>query len=177
MLQGLMAMSLDGYAADKDGSVAFLDRYNTVDFGFESFFAGIGSVVMGRRTYDDILGMSEVWPYRERPTLVLTSSPLTEVRGNAETVASLDALIARLPDLPQDVWVVGGCALQAELLARGLIRRLSLSIVPVLLGEGIPVFPRGLVAGDLPEPRVVQHDLGLVSLIYDFEDSSAFKRL
>ena len=62
-LRGMMASSLDGFAADAGGGVGFLDDFDGVDWGYDAFIAGIGTVVMGRRTYEHMLELAPDWPY------------------------------------------------------------------------------------------------------------------
>lgn len=140
-IRGMMASTLDGYAADASGGVGFLGPFEDVDWGWTSFIAEIGTVVMGRKTYDHIWHLAPDWPYAGIPGIVL-GHPAPPLRGPVTPCHDLDALIPQLRAQPgKDVWVVGGPALQAQFIARGALDRLQLCILPHLIGSGIRTFP------------------------------------
>lgn len=139
-IRGMMASTLDGYAADSGGGVDFLDAFHGVDWGWNGFIAEIGTVVMGRKTYDHIWHLSAEWPYPGVPGMIL-GHPAAPLRGPVTACADLAALIPHLRKATRDVWVVGGPALQQQFIALGALDRLQLCILPVLLGSGIRTFP------------------------------------
>ena len=170
-LRGMRAQSLDGFVADSDGGVGFLDDFAEVDWGFDSFLAQIGTVVMGRLTYLHMLDLAPDWPYPGKRGIVLGRGMSPPLRGQAEPwTAGLPALIAHLSSLDDgDVWVVGGPGLQGALLAEGALDRLELCIVPRLLGRGIRLFPEGPAGPRLPDLVGVRHlSRGMVMLDYRF---------
>jgi dihydrofolate reductase len=146
-IRGMMAATLDGFVADVRGGVGFLDDFQDVDWGWPDFIAQIGTMVMGRRTYEHIWQLTPDWPYPDCTGIVLgqLADPL---RGGCTVWrGDLDSLIAHLRGLGgKDVWVVGGPALQAQFIAKGALDRLELCLVPRLIGSGIRLFPDG------PEP-------------------------
>jgi dihydrofolate reductase len=137
------AASLDGYIARKDGSIDWLavaERPGE-DYGYAAFLAGVDALVMGRRTYEQVLTFG-LWPYPGKATYVFTSRDLaagrddvTFVRGPVEAFAA--DLAARGH---RRVWLVGGGSLNGAFLRQGLVDELIVSIIPVCLGEGIPLF-------------------------------------
>jgi dihydrofolate reductase len=138
-----IATSLDGFIATTDGSVAWLEAFQATDYGYAEFASGIGTLVMGRATYDQVLAFG-AWPYAGKTCLVLSR------RGIANPPAGVEAwkgdaasLAAHLATLEERVWVVGGGKLIAGLLAEGAITELDLFVMPVLLGRGIPLFAGG----------------------------------
>lgn len=138
-----IAASLDGFIAAADGSVGWLEAFQATDYGYADFFAGIGTLVMGRATYDQVLGFGP-WPYAGKPCLVLSRRGIAHPPPGVEAWTSdLEALAAHLVALERRVWVVGGGRLIAGLLAHGAITELDLFIMPVLLGRGIPLFAGG----------------------------------
>lgn len=147
IIRGFIAASLDGYIADTDGGIGWLTPFDGVDYGYAGFIAEIGTVVMGRRTYDDIAGFPGGWLYEGKRGLVVTSRPLGAAPAGVEPwhegVPALLAHLATRPDGEGDVWVVGGGGLQAAFIAAGALRRLDLFVIPVLLGAGVPLFPAG----------------------------------
>jgi len=89
------ATSLDGFIADRDGSVDWLEAHDPEQYGYPEFFAEIGALVMGRRTYEFVRTMGDEWPYRGRRTYVLSSRPLTGLPdGVIPTPRGMSAAIA-----------------------------------------------------------------------------------
>jgi dihydrofolate reductase len=143
-----VATSLDGYIARGDGAVDWL--FTDGEYGYSAFFEGIDALFMGSKTYGQVLTFGP-WPYPGKPTWVFTRRTLKSgredvvfVRGEPATV--LDQLAGRGLDR---IWLVGGAGLVASFRAAGLIDEYILSIHPILLGDGILLFP-----GPAPEERL-----------------------
>ena len=162
-----IATSLDGYIAARDGSLAFLDAVQRPgeDYGFARFFASVDTLVMGRRTYDTALGF-DAWPYAGKRCIVLTHAAPPSRHGEEFTEGDPATLATRLgAEGARHVYVDGGAVISAFLAAR-LIDDLTISVIPVLLGDGVPLFARGG-----PEQRLVLtssrgYESGLVQLQY-----------
>ena len=138
-----IAASLDGFIAAEDGSVAWLEAFQATDYGYADFFGGIGMLVMGRATYDQVLRFGP-WPYAGKPCLVLSRRGIAHPPAGVEAwKGDLASLAAHLGAAKERVWVVGGGQLIAGLLAEGAITELDLFVMPVLLGRGIPLFAGG----------------------------------
>jgi len=138
-----IAASLDGFIAAEDGSVAWLEPFQATDYGYADFFAGIETLVMGRATYDQLLGFG-AWPYAGKPCLVLSRRGIAHPpEGVAAWKGDVAALAAHLREAESRIWVVGGGKLIAGLLAEGAITELDLFTMPLLLGRGIPLFAGG----------------------------------
>lgn len=167
-IRGYMAASVDGYIADKDGGFSFLDPFNSVDAGYDRFYAGIGTVILGRVTYDQLLDLG-AWPYAGRRGIIVTSRPLRDPPPDVEAwSAGVPALIAALLADPSEkaAWVVGGAKLQADFIAAGALDSLDLFIVPVLLGDGIRMFPSGGPATTLTLHLIEGLGRGMVRIAY-----------
>lgn len=146
------ATTLDGYLADEHDSLDWLfvqDIDQDGANGYDAFIAGIGAVVMGRTTYEWILAhmgrTGESWSYA-MPSWVFTHGDLNTVDGAdvrfvQGDVAPVHAEMAAAAD-GKDIWVVGGGDLAAQFAEAGLLDQLVLSIAPVTLGKGRPLFPR-----------------------------------
>jgi dihydrofolate reductase len=146
--------SVDGFIARTNGELDFLPADGGEPHGYIEFFSSIDSVVIGRKTYETVLRFP-VWPYGEKRVVVLSNRPLdlSALRGAAieqmsgdptEIVAELEATGSR------HLYVDGGITIQRFLRA-GLIQRLIITRVPVLIGEGIPLF------GAVPHDISLQH--------------------
>lgn len=132
-----IAMSLDGYIARLDGSVDWLFDVegDGGDNGYAAFYETIGSVVMGRYTYEEVLTLSEEFPYADRPTYVLSRSEQPPAPHVQFTTEEVDTLIPQLKQTSDgDVWIVGGGILVQAVLAKNYWMR-----------SKSPSFPRFLV--------------------------------
>jgi dihydrofolate reductase len=141
------AVSLDGFIARKDGALDWLKPAESTlppaDTGFDAFMASVDFVVMGRNTFDVVLGMSGPWFY-SKPVYVLTTRPLDvppRAQGKVEfgrhSPEELVALMERRG--AKRLYVDGGKTIQ-DFLRAGLIDDLVITRIPVLIGSGIPLF-------------------------------------
>jgi dihydrofolate reductase len=143
-----IAQSLDGFIARKDGSIDWLNAQNAAvppgeDCGYRAFIETIDVLIMGRNTFDHVLAF-DPWPYDDLEIVVLSHRPLSLPEGFRGKVGATAepprALLERLAQRgARRVYVDGGATIQA-FLAEGLIDDLTLTTVPVLLGEGRPLF-------------------------------------
>ena len=137
-----VGISLDGYIARLNGDVDFL--FMPKDYSMAPFFATIGAAVMGRKTLEVALqlggGSLPKSPWKHY--VMSRSKPPGEREGAVFTNKSPAALVSQLRKLPgKDIWLMGGGELAREFLKADLVDELYLGVVPVLLGEGIPLFP------------------------------------
>lgn len=164
-----VAVSLDGYMAPHDGKVDWLSPYNSggEDYGFREFYDGVDALVEGSKTYEQALGFGQ-WPHPGKPCWVFTSRRFEvkqpEVRLTSgtpsEVVAQLSACGIRR------VWLVGGAHLAASFRASGLITEYVLSVIPVFLGAGIPLFATNGPKENLKLVESKSYPTGLVQLRY-----------
>jgi dihydrofolate reductase len=147
-----VATSLDGFIARKDGGLDWLGDAGESgeDYGFKAFMDSVDVLVMGRNTYEKVMTFGD-WPYGEKPVVVLSSrtveipaAPQATVSYSSETPREL---VERLSTKgASHLYVDGGITIQ-RFLDAGLIDELTITRIPVLLGEGIPLF--GRLAKDL----------------------------
>jgi len=145
-----IAMSLDGYISRPDGSIDFLNAIEGEgDNGYLAFYSTIGTVVMGSLTYDWILRHARVFPYAQRRCYVMTSKERmnnANVTFTNQSPAELLAQIRAASD--RDIWLAGGAKLVESFLNENLIDELIITIAPVVLGEGVPLFSAGVPTSD-----------------------------
>lgn len=161
-----IACSLDGFIAGADDDLSWLPPPGADDFGHAAFMAAVGAILMGRRTYDVVTGF-DPWPYGEVPLLVATTRALVPavptVRAVAGPIAGLvhDALAAAAG---RDVYLDGGELIRQALDAE-LIDELIVTVIPVVLGAGLPLFAG---VGRRHALTLVDHRVaaGLVQLTY-----------
>ena len=164
-----VAVSLDGFIADSSGGVAWLRPYETEDVGFSAFLNEVGTIVSGRRTYDQALGFP-AWPYEGKRIVVLTHRPLEAHPpvGVEAYTGDIAALAARLKqETTGDIWILGGAAVAQDFLERGLVDRIELYMIPVLLGDGVRLFAPGESMRTLAFSEARSFANGIVGLIYD----------
>lgn len=137
-----VASSLDGYIARTDGSTGWL--FHDADYGYAAFYATVDTAVMGRKTYEQALALGPN-PFSGKKAYVFSRSRSGTRDERAEFVAGeVGAFVAGLRAQPgRDIWLVGGAGLAREFLAADLIDEYIVSIHPVLLGAGVPLFPVG----------------------------------
>jgi dihydrofolate reductase len=167
-----IATSLDGFIARPDGGLDWLSAMNRPgeDYGYQRFFDSVDALVMGRKTYRVALGF-DPWPYQGKRCVVLAHNPRPPRHGEEFHSGPPGPLLARLAaDGVKRIYIDGGAVVR-EFLAAGLIDDLTVSVIPVLLGQGIPLFGGG---GEhrlhLLESRAFES--GLVQLSYQIAVSS-----
>jgi dihydrofolate reductase len=159
------AASIDGFIADRDGGVAWLDTFNDYDYGYEDFVKQLDSIVFGRRTYEQQLGFG-AWPFKSKRCFVLTSRAFSD--PNVEAARDVDRIVLRLSEGGQEnTWIIGGGQTMGAFLERGVVDRIEHHVIPVLLGAGIPVFAglRSLSNWRLAETKTFPN--GVVHLAYE----------
>ena len=140
------AMSLDGFIAAKDGSYDWIPMDPEIDFG--ALFAQFDTLVMGRKTYEVMQaydgGIDEKGVYGKE-TFVFSRTLKPEDHPAVTVVAGdLAATVAELKARPgKDVWLFGGGNLFRQLADAGLVDTVEVAVIPILLGEGIPLVPPG----------------------------------
>jgi dihydrofolate reductase len=138
-----IAASLDGFIARPDGGLDWLDIVHSPgeDYGYKVFFDSVDALVMGRKTYDTVLGF-EKWPYENKRVVVVSHAASRGAGKHGETFHSgpLEPLLDRLgADGVRRVYVDGGVLIRS-FLAAGLIDDVTVSVIPILLGSGVPLF-------------------------------------
>jgi dihydrofolate reductase len=155
MVSVFIGTSLDGFIARHNGEYDFLPADGGEPHGYDEFIATVDALVIGRKTFETVLAFPE-WPYGDRQVIVLSSRrPLdfSTVRGGrVEQMSGNPAeIIARLAARGfKHFYVDGGLTVQGFLRA-GLVQRITITRVPVLIGDGIPLF------GSLPHDVQLRH--------------------
>ncbi|MDO8930161.1 MAG: dihydrofolate reductase family protein [Bacteroidota bacterium] len=164
-----IAMSLDGYIAKQDDDISFLTAVEQEgeDYGYSKFIETIDAVILGRKTYDKILAMGIDWPYGDRKVYVLTRTPKPD-SGNIQFYSgSLSDLISTLKNQEgKHIYCDGGAETVHQLLQLDLIDELTISIIPILLGDGIRLFKGGLQEQKLQLINAQSFEKGLMQLRY-----------
>lgn len=141
-----IAASLDGYIATEDESLDWLfEVEGEGDNGSSEFFDTVDAVVMGRRTYDWVMNEEDGgFPYEDKQCYVFTRKPMENTEFVTFVNEEPEAFVERLKiQSGKDIWMVGGGELLHSFLEKGLIDEYIVTIAPVLLGKGIPLFKEG----------------------------------
>jgi len=174
-----MAASLDGFIARKDGRVDWLETSDEFVSGesldpefVEAFLKTIDCYVMGSRTYETALNFEAKelgWPYGDKPTFVLTSRNLPRTRDTVEFYSGDLARFVNERLRPEfgSIWFVGGGAVSGECIRRGLADEIRYSILPILIGDGIPFFDKLGRDVALHLAEVKAYKSGIVELRYE----------
>jgi dihydrofolate reductase len=139
-----IASSLDGFIARRNGDITWLDEFNVEgeDYGYSEFLNGVEIIVMGSKTYEQVLSFSK-WPYEGFKTYVLTKRNLDCVDGVEVKFYSgdLDSFVSNIKhESRKNVWLVGGATVAQNFLRRRYIDEIILSIIPIIFGDGISLF-------------------------------------
>ena len=145
-----IAVSVDGFIADENGDIDWLmdagEPDENEEFGFQEFFSSIDIMIMGRKTMDTVLSFDIEWPYNGKRVIVLSNTmkevPL-ELKNKIEIYSGSikDLAEALINQGYKKAYVDGGKTIQS-FIQEGLIDEITITTVPVILGEGIPLFAR-----------------------------------
>jgi dihydrofolate reductase len=174
-----VATSLDGFIARADGSIDWLNEANATvpegeDLGFKEFMDSVDTLVMGRKTFEQVLSFGE-WAYGVTPVVVLSHNEILLPAHLTDTVTtsseSPGSLLERLEGQgAKHIYLDGGNTIQG-FLADGLIDQITITTIPIILGDGIPLF--GSVAQDIKLRHLDTEvfDCGFVQTTYSLEKS------
>lgn len=166
------AVSLDGFIAGPDGEYDWIVQDDTIDFA--ALFGQFDTLLMGRRTYELVVGQGPGMGSDHR--VVVCSRTLDPAAHPAVTILSerVEQAVAELKRAEgKDIWLFGGGDLLRGMLDGGLVDTLELAVVPVLLGEGVPVLAPG---GRSPVLRLTGSEAlpsGIVRLTYEVPSAKA----
>ena len=159
-----ISSSLDGYIARVNGDINWL--FTDQNYGYTKFLDSIDTVFMGRKTYEQVLTFGE-YPYQEKKSYVFTKNLDFQATFDVKVVTDLDTFVNNLRLLDgNNIWLVGGSLLIRDFLNKNLVSEIILSVHPIILGEGIPLFAN-------PNTTALQltgcqtYSSGLVQLSYD----------
>lgn len=166
-----LAVTLDGYVAEDDGGVGFLDAFPAESFEidpFAAFLPTIGALIMGSASY--LQAVEWGWMWGEFPTMVLTTRTGLPVPDGADvrfsSVPTAEAIRSFSAETTKRLWVFGGGKVVTEGLLGGAVDVLDITVMPVAVGSGHPLF-----AAPYPGPmRLVEsraYDNGAMRLVYD----------
>jgi dihydrofolate reductase len=143
-----IAASLDGYIARPDGNLDWLTKYpmpTGTEYGYKDLMDSVDTIIMGGKTYRAVLDMDFEWPYSGKTCYIVSRrdtnlTPTEDVKFITENIVET---IAELKERDgKDIWLVGGGQLVTLLLNHDLVDEMQICFIPVILGDGIPLFPK-----------------------------------
>ncbi len=167
-----IAASLDGYIAKADGDLGWLSAVEAPpeDYGYAAFTQTVDTVIMGRKTYEKVLGFGIPWPHKGRKCYVLSTTRTganEDVEFFSGDPSDLLETIRKGPGM--NIYCDGGGRVVQAFAQRDLIDRYVVSVIPVLLGDGIPLFLPGRPEQKLRLVQSIAFPTGLVQLHYERE--------
>jgi len=160
-----IATSLDGFIARKNGSVDWLSEFNNTgeDFGYKKFLDSIGTVILGNTTYKEFKA-----PYENKKCFVFSRKNTGKKDNITYVNADVKEFVENLSD-DENIWLVGGADIAKEFLKNNLIDEFIITVIPTLLGEGIPLFDEEIGEHQLKLLDTKSYDSGVVQLHYQLQ--------
>lgn len=176
-----IASSIDGLIARKNGSVDWLNNFpnpEKTDYGYNEFFSKTTSVIMGRKTYDEILGFDIDWPYSDCNTYVVSRKNDFKVNTPGTFVVNeinKDFVNDLKSECDKNIWLVGGGEIISEFLKIDAVDEIILTFMPIILSKGIELFPGESkeIKLELINSEVFKN--GIVSLHYKLNNTNETK--
>ena len=133
-----IASSLDGYIARENGDIDWLPQIG--ESGYDDFIKSVDTVIMGKTTYDQVLTFGD-YPYKDKKSFVFTRNSNQNKDENSEFVSDVKKFVKDgFPNAVEHIWLVGGAEIISTFVNLGFVDEIILSIIPVVLGKGIPLF-------------------------------------
>jgi len=164
-----IAMSVDGYIADCNDELSFLSivEKEGEDYGYSKFVNTIDTVIIGRKTFDKIVSLGYPNPHPDKNVYIITRSPKSSFSNYQFYTGSLTNLVNTLKqETGNHIYCDGGAEIVNELLKHNLVDEIILSVIPILLGNGISLFKKEQTSNQLELLSSKSFEKGLVQLHY-----------
>jgi dihydrofolate reductase len=164
-----ISMSLDGYIATKDHSIDFLSmvEHEGEDYGYNDFVKTVDAVIIGRKTYEKVISMGYEYPHTDKDVYIITRTAKPAIGNFKFYTGDLSLLVHQLKSqVGKNIYCDGGAEIANELLKNNLIDEFIISVIPILLGDGIKLFNDGRPEQPLALVSAKQFDKGLLQMHY-----------
>jgi dihydrofolate reductase len=168
-----IATSLDGYIAKPNDDLSFLSivQRDGEDYGYTEFINSVDTVILGRKTYDWVMKQVAEFPHADKYSYVITRKPQPSLGKTNFYSDDLEDLVTRLKgEHGKNIFIDGGAEVVNELLKKNLIDEFIISVIPVLVGNGIRLFKDGRPEQKLKLVDIKKFDTGLTQLHYQSTD-------
>lgn len=140
-----IATSIDGYIARNDGDIDWLTEYpnpQKTDYSYKDFFNSIDTIIMGGRTYRELLCMDYLWAYKDKIVYVITHTAQNTKENTHFVTEHIIEVISQLQEENgKDIWLMGGGEMTTLFLNNDLVDEMIITTMPIILGGGISLFP------------------------------------
>ena len=162
-----IAMSLDGFIAGENDELDWLRAVESKDedYGYKKFFSTVDAILLGRNTYEKIIKF-ESWPYHEKTCYIATNRPLHPLYNEKSVSGSPDEIFQFLKQNNHRHIYLDGGKLIHSFLEKKQIDEMTISVIPLLLGRGIPLFSKHEHIINLSLQRAKSFPSGLTQLCY-----------
>lgn len=164
-----IAASLDGFIAKPNDDMEFLSivEEEGQDYGYFEFVNSIDTVIMGRKTYDWVMKQVPEFPHADKKTYIITRTPKPDIGNMIFYTGDLKELILRLKqEKGKDIFIDGGAEIANLLMKENLIDEYIISVVPIVVGDGVRLFKEGLPEQKLNLISSKSFTKGLIQLHY-----------
>lgn len=168
-----IAISLDGFIARPDGNLDWLTSVpqpKTGDYGYAELLKSIGTTIMGRKTYDEIIGFGVEWPYVGLDSFVVTTNKNFKIHSpdTYPLTENLKNFVTELKKKTEkDIWLIGGGKLTTTFINEGILDKMIITVIPKIIGEGIPLFADKPNETNWTLTEAKSFDTGVVNLTYE----------
>ena len=168
-----IAASLDQRIAEPDGGLDWLAGFpnpEKTDYGYKDQLAPVDMVIMGGKTYRELLNMDVIWPYPNQHTYVVSHHEWSAKENVSFIMENIIKTISELRNQKgKDIWLVGGGELVSMLLAADLMDEMQICYLPVILGKGIPLFLEQPKASNWKLIGSTAYDSGIIKVYYQIK--------
>lgn len=164
-----IAMSLDGYIAKPNDDLSFLSivEKEGEDYGYADFVSSIDTVIMGRKTYDWVTKQVD-FPHSDKKAFIISRTARPSLGKTVFYTGDLSDLVRKLKvEEGKNIFCDGGAEIVNELLSKDLIDELIISVIPIMVGDGIKLFKDGRPEQKLKLIKVKTYDTGLIQMHYE----------
>lgn len=168
-----IAISLDGFIATSDNDLSFLSIVDQKgeDYGYYDFVNSIDTIIIGRKSYEKVISMGYDYPHIDKEVYIISRKEPTTISSFRFYSGNLTALVLELKSKPgKNIYCDGGAEIVTELLKDKLIDEFFISIIPILLGDGIRLFKLGNPEQTLMLVSSRSFKKGLVQIHYKIAD-------
>ena len=168
-----ISMSLDGYIATKDNSLEFLSivEQEGEDYGYNDFVKSVDAVIIGRKTYEKVIEMGYEYPHTDKEVYIITRTKRPSIGNFTFYTGDLTQLVNGLKNQPgKNIYCDGGAEIANQLIKNDAVDEYIISVIPILLGDGIKLFKDGRPEQKIELVSAKQFDKGLTQLHYKRAD-------
>lgn len=174
-----ISMSLDGYIAAKDNSLEFLSivEQEGEDYGYSDFVESVDAVIIGRKTYEKVIAMGFEYPHTDKDVYIITRTERLSIGNFKFYTGELTQLVKSLKNQSgKNIYCDGGAEIANQLIQNDLVDEYIISVIPILLGDGIKLFKDGRPEQKIQLVSAKQFDKGLTQLHYKRLDKKTQKK-